>query len=415
MPHAFTDLQPAATAYLHEVSSSEWESSEAASGLRHSKLRTMTLAELLPKLLSTAEQLKKRAAGNEANTKHHVIEPLLAALGWSLNDFDEVDREFKVYDGTFLDYALRIDGKPKLFVEAKALGKSLSDKQFIAQTINYANNEGVVWCVLTNGLVYQIYKSNEPVPMERKLLFELDLNEAVPPGSNHAVVDALQILSRGSVQDGKLDAWGESVFVDMRTRAALAKLGKEPNAKFVAAVSGAIDGPNIEPPRLKASLARVLGDLAGAKAGALVGAPPDASPPPPGASVPDHPSSHPKSTYTIAQHTATKPSVIVDLFEKVDSYAMALGEDVQRRPVKLYIGYFASKRSFFTLELQKTKLYAYISLGVAEALPWNPDDMRDVSSIGHYGMGDTEFVLRTSDQLPRLKDLIQQSYLANRK
>jgi predicted type IV restriction endonuclease len=43
-----------------------------------------------------------------------------------------------------LDYALRIDGKPRLFVEAKALNKSLDDKAFIAQTVNYANNEGVL-------------------------------------------------------------------------------------------------------------------------------------------------------------------------------------------------------------------------------------------------------------------------------
>jgi predicted transport protein len=380
-----------------------------------SKLRTMALPELLPKLLSTAEHLQKKASANEANTKHHLIEPLLAGLGWNLADFSEVDREFKVYDGTFLDYALRVDGKPKLFIEAKALGKSLNDKQFIAQTVNYANNEGVVWCVLTNGLAYHIYKSNEPVPMERKLLFELDLTEAIPPGNNHAVVDALQYLSRNSIQDGKLDAWGESVFVDMRTRAALAKLGKEPNAKFVAVVSGAIDGPSIELARLKASLGRVLSDLAGAKAGALVGAPPAMSSSLPIAKASDVSGSQAKTSYTMAQHTSNKPSAIVDLFEQADSHAMALGEDVQRRTVKQYIGYFAGKRSFFTLEIKQTKIYAYISLPPNEAKPWNADDMRDVTKIGHYGMGQTEFVLRTAEQLPRLKSLIEQSYFRNRK
>jgi len=374
------------------------------------------LAELLPKLLATADQLQKKTAANESNTKHHLIEPLLVALGWNLDDFDEVDREFRVFDGTYLDYALRVDGKPKLFVEAKALGKSLSDKQFIAQTVNYANNEGVIWCVLTNGLAYHIYKSNEPVPMERKLLFELDLTDATNVGDDHALVEALQILGRSSVKDGRLDAWGESVFVDMRTRAALAKLGKEPTAKFAAAVSGAIDGPMIEPKRLGASLARVLGDLTSTKSGALVGAPPQ---PAPSAAAGGKASalvgSPSKSTYPIGQHTASKPAAIVDLFEHVDSYATALGEDVQRRPVKLYIGYYAGKHSFFTLELQKTKIYAYIAIPPSGAKPWDATDMRDVTKIGHYGMGDTEFVLRSSDQLPRLKSLIHQSYMRNRK
>jgi predicted transport protein len=376
----------------------------------------VTLAELLPKLLATADQLQKKTAANEANTKHHLIEPLLVALGWNLEDFDEVDREFRVFDGTYLDYALRVDGKPKLFVEAKALGKSLSDKQFIAQTVNYANNEGVVWCVLTNGLAYHIYKSNEPVPMERKLLFELDLTEATSIGDDRALVEALQILGRSSVKDGKLDAWGESVFVDMRTRAALAKLGKEPTAKFVATVSGAIDGPMIEPKRLSASLARVLGDLTSTKVGALVGAPPQPAPSAvPGGKASSLVGSPSKSTYPIGQHTSSKPAAVVDLFEHVDSYASALGEDVQRRPVKLYIGYYAGKHSFFTLELQKTKIYAYIAIPPSDAKPWDATDMRDVTKIGHYGMGDTEFVLRSSDQLPRLKSLIQQSYIRNRK
>jgi predicted transport protein len=369
----------------------------------------MTLATLLPRLLAVAEQLKNKAAANEANTKHHMIEPLLAGLGWNLDDFTEVDREFKVYDGTYLDYALRIGGKAKLFIEAKALGKPLNDKQFIAQTVNYANNEGVVWCVLTNGLAYQVYKSNEPVPMERKLLFELDIAEAITPGSGPAVVDALQFLSRSSVHDGRLDAWGESVFVDMRTRAALASLGKEPSDLFVATVGAAVDGPTIEPVTLKVSLARVLGNLTGPNIGALVGAPPSPSVPPSKSKPLSTAGRQRPSTYTIEHHTATKPSAIVDLFEQVDSYAMALGEDVQRRPVKLYIGYFAGKRSFFTLELQKTKIFAYVSVPPGEATSWNSEDMRDATKTGHFGMGDTEFALRTPEQLPRLKALIEQS------
>jgi hypothetical protein len=45
----------------------------------------------------------------------------------------------------------------------------------VNQTINYANNEGVRWCVLTNGVQYRIYRTVEPVPMERKMLVEVNL------------------------------------------------------------------------------------------------------------------------------------------------------------------------------------------------------------------------------------------------
>src|SRR5687767_1237126 len=138
----------------------------------------MALADATLKLLEKAEELKGSPAANEANTKALLIDPLLSALGWQMSDLAQVRREFKVFDGTFLDYALLIDGKPHLFVEAKAVGESLDSKQFISQTVNYANNEGVLWCVLTNGLSYRVYKTNEPVSMEQKLLFEVSLADA---------------------------------------------------------------------------------------------------------------------------------------------------------------------------------------------------------------------------------------------
>ena len=63
-----------------------------------------------------------RGPMNESNTKVLLIEPVLEALGWDTKDLDCVTREHKVYDGTFLDYALVVQGKPSLFVEAKPWG-----------------------------------------------------------------------------------------------------------------------------------------------------------------------------------------------------------------------------------------------------------------------------------------------------
>jgi predicted type IV restriction endonuclease len=46
----------------------------------------------------------------------------------------------------------------------------LDDKKFMAQAVNYANNDGVLWCILTNGVRWSVYKTNEPATMDRKLL-----------------------------------------------------------------------------------------------------------------------------------------------------------------------------------------------------------------------------------------------------
>jgi len=231
------------------------------------------LATTVQQVLQTAETLKAAgSAANEANTKAHMIEPVLSALGWNLSNFHEVDREYKVFDGTFLDYALRIDGKPKLFLEAKALGKTLADKQFISQTINYANNEGVVWCVLTNGLVYQVYKSNESVGMERKLLFEVDIRDASEEAGRVGVISSLATLGRQAVESGALDVWGETVFTDLRVRQALTHLADNPPASLIKAVSGAIDDSSVDESRLRASLKRLLGQLSTNASGvAIVG------------------------------------------------------------------------------------------------------------------------------------------------
>lgn len=190
----------------------------------------MTVSDAIEKLLANAAKLKTSSAGNEANTKVLLIEPLLASLGWDTGDLDVVEREYRVYDNTSLDYALKIDGEPRLFVEAKGVGKNLDDKQFIAQTVNYANNEGVLWCVLTNGLTYRVYKTNEPVPMEQKLLFEVDLRGADATTTGD-MAKSLALISRHSIADNALDGWGERVFTDGRVRKALGQLAANPTRR----------------------------------------------------------------------------------------------------------------------------------------------------------------------------------------
>jgi len=135
----------------------------------------MGIPEVITATLATADKLKVSTAGNEANTKALLIEPLLQALGWDFGDLDAVEREVKVFEGTFLDYALKVPGMTGIYVEAKGIAENITDKKFVAQTVNYANNDGIIWCVLTNGVRYRVFKTNEPVTMDKKLLFEVDL------------------------------------------------------------------------------------------------------------------------------------------------------------------------------------------------------------------------------------------------
>jgi predicted transport protein len=361
----------------------------------------MALPDSIQTSLANAAKLKANGSENEANTKALLIEPMLAALGWDPVDLDSVEREVRVYEGTFLDYALKIDGRPRIYVEAKAVGENLDDKKFIAQTVNYANNDGVVWCALTNGVRWRVYKTNETAPMDQKRLFEVDLGDESDPETEK--LRFLRLVSRDAVRDGELDRFGERVFTDGRVRAALARLAADPPGPFLDQIRSSLGHPRVPDDALARSLARVL-DAPEPRGAAPAGTR--------RVSVAQAgPASPPRSQeYPLDHHLGNKSALIVELFRELNGTAMALGPDVTRRIRKQYIGYFRGRKSFVTAEFQQRRVIVYLSLDLDAAQPWNGDVMRDVSQIGHFGMGDIEYSLTTLEQVDEVAMLVRRAY-----
>ncbi|MFQ6084403.1 MAG: N-6 DNA methylase [Candidatus Aminicenantia bacterium] len=110
---------------------------------------------------------KTRRTGIEANVKKFIVEPILEELGYiSARD---IDLEFKAKG--FADYALLVNGKPKVIVEAKSLEVNLAD--FVEQAYGYASAKQVGYFVLTNGKEIRLYKTfieNVINPKDRLLL-----------------------------------------------------------------------------------------------------------------------------------------------------------------------------------------------------------------------------------------------------
>jgi predicted transport protein len=366
----------------------------------------VSVADSIPKALASVAKLEASGSINEANTKAHVVEPLLSALGWDPLDIDSVDREVRVYDGTFLDYALKLEGLPRIYVEAKALGESLDDKKFMAQAVNYANNDGVLWCVLTNGVRWAIYKTNEPVPMDQKLLLEVDLGDDEDPASEKGSL--LSLISRQALAAGQLDDFGDRVFTDARIRSALEGLATDAPDTFVEAISSRLGSPPVEPDAIRRSLARILDFKLPSSAADNTGKPSTRLTPAVGPATP------PKGQeYSLGHHLGDKSALIRELFEELDKYAPTLGPDVSRRIRKQYVAYFRGKRSFFTAETQRQRIIVYLSLEPKAWQPWNENAMRDATEIGHFGMGDLEYSLRASDQLAEVRRLAKAAYEAN--
>lgn len=364
----------------------------------------MSLVNAISRALKAGEKLRSARKVNEANTKALLIEPLLEGLGWDVADLDAVEREVKVFDGTFLDYALKSDHAPRVYVEAKSIGETLTDPKLVAQAVNYANNDGVVWCVLTNGVEWRVYKTNETASMDRKLLFEVDLSDDSQPSSDAAKL--LASIGREAVLDGSLDRFGERTFTDNRVRRALATIAVAPPKAFIETVREQLDHPPVPDDALRRSLARIFdardAESEGATTKRREGEPHISQV---GPAQPPRGQEHP-----LDHHLGNKSALIGELFSEVNGLTLALGGDVTRRVRKQYVGYFRGKRSFVTVELQKRRILVYLGLHPTRVRPWHDATMRDVSDVGHFGMGDTEYALTTTDQLSELQQLILRAY-----
>lgn len=169
-----------------------------------------TLADVIKQSTDRVRDYRdRRVRLTESDTIRVLVLPVLDALGWDLQDVEEVRSEYRHASADNpVDYALFLHATPTLFVEAKALGVSLDDRKPLLQTLNYANTAGVDWCVLTNGAEWRIYKVHAPVAAEEKLFLTVRLGEA--GADTRAMAATLSLLSRDRMRARAIDAlWSE--------------------------------------------------------------------------------------------------------------------------------------------------------------------------------------------------------------
>ncbi|MEK8052185.1 DUF5655 domain-containing protein [Ideonella sp. DXS22W] len=92
----------------------------------------------------------------------------------------------------------------------------------------------------------------------------------------------------------------------------------------------------------------------------------------------------------------------------LEDYMFALGDDVQRKELKLYAA-FKRLKNFATVVPQKGRLLLYLHLDPASLGPL-PPNARDVNQQGHWGTGDLELALTTQEQLDAAKGWVVMAY-----
>lgn len=217
----------------------------------------------MQRLLQAVESLRAKLPDlrarklSEIATRAIVIDPILGALGWDVRDPTKVQLEYTTIDGKFADYALLVECKPKILVEAKPLGDSLSDIKAVTQVVAYAANAGIPWCILTNGVKWQVYSSLEQCAAPEKLMFEVLLDAEAP--CLEPLVKSLWMVSPEEIEKGSLAAFREHTFADSKVRRALDAIVRDPPTRFLNLIRRTIGDEKMSIRKVRESVMRVWG------------------------------------------------------------------------------------------------------------------------------------------------------------
>ncbi len=129
---------------------------------------------------------------DESGTRIMINRFLSEVLGYK--QLEEIKTEYMI-KGTYADYVIQVNKTRHFLVEVKALSFQLSEKH-LRQTVNYGANEGIEYALLTNGKNFEFYKIIFGQPISSRLIFAIDLSDAV--GLKNAV-SHLQHLHKESV------------------------------------------------------------------------------------------------------------------------------------------------------------------------------------------------------------------------
>lgn len=104
----------------------------------------------------------------------------------------------------------------------------------------------------------------------------------------------------------------------------------------------------------------------------------------------------------------TLSATLTELLATIEDYIFSLGDDVQRKELRLYVA-FKRLKNFATIVLQKNRLLLYLHLSPKQSGQL-PPNARDVSDIGHWGTGDLEIALANQADFDAVKPLITMAY-----
>jgi predicted transport protein len=113
--------------------------------------------------------------------------------------------------------------------------------------------------------------------------------------------------------------------------------------------------------------------------------------------------------YTEEDHVKNVSDKILDLYNELKQAILDIDDNIETRYTKIYIAFDSNNKTFCTMNLRSSRLKMWLNLNIGQLE--DPKDMhRDVSKIGHWGLGDYEFEIKEKEELYYVIDLIKQTY-----
>lgn len=106
-------------------------------------------------------------------------------------------------------------------------------------------------------------------------------------------------------------------------------------------------------------------------------------------------------------HLANKSDDIKELYEQFRDSILNLSSDLELKPSKLYLAFKKHKRTIVCLEIQKKQLRLTLNAKIGQMQDMK-NISKDVSEIGHWGVGDYRIDVTDDENLEYILSLIKQ-------
>jgi hypothetical protein len=137
---------------------------------------------------------------SEADTVTVIKDMLNDIFGY--DKYAEVTSEQQIR-GTFCDLAIKVEGKIQYLCEVKSAGTTLNDNH-LRQAVNYGAHQGIEWVILSNAIVWKIYRIKFAQPIEWEEVLCFDFAQITKSADDTA---KLFMLCRESINSETLDAF----------------------------------------------------------------------------------------------------------------------------------------------------------------------------------------------------------------